>query len=152
MCKYLLFPFMQLFVPGDQDSATGTEQESLESSPQKTQIELWARAPGLLKQSVVIDFLGDECNLGIHYIEERNFRISITSLNKDHVLNQILLDMDFDEQSFELLFIPLNIEQGKKELKLENIEVVNKEFYYYIVEQGVKAYEDLLKSEFGNDI
>ena len=85
MCKYLIFPFMQLFVPGETDSAS---EVSIESSPKKTQIELWARAPGLLKQSVVIEFLGDECNLAVHYIEERNFRISITSLNKDHgVLN-----------------------------------------------------------------
>jgi len=41
---------------------------------------------------------------------------------------------------------------NSSEQNLENIEAVNKEFYYYIVEKGVKAYEDLLKSEFGNDI
>jgi hypothetical protein len=106
-----------------------------------------------LKQSVVIEFLGDECNVGIHYIEERNFRVSITSLNKDHgILNQIMLDMVFDEQSFDLLFIPLKVEASSKEICLDNIEAVNKEFYFHVVEPGVKAYEDLLKSEFGNDI
>ena len=61
-----------------------------------------------------------------------------------------MLDMVFDEQSFDLLFVPMN--SNSSEQNLENIEAVNKEFYYYIVEKGVKAYEDLLKSEFGNDI
>ena len=89
--------------------------------------------------------------MAVHYIEERNFRISISSLNKEHgVLNQIMLDMVFDEQSFDLLFVPMI--SNSSEQNLENIEAVNKEFYYYIVEKGVKAYEDLLKSEFGNDI
>ena len=44
------------------------------------------------------------------------------------------------------------MKSNSQEQNLENIEAVNKEFYYYIVEKGVKAYEDLLKSEFGNDI
>ena len=86
------------------------------SNPNKTQIELWARAPGLLKNSVVIEFLGDHCNLGIHYTEERCFRICITSLNKDRgLLNQILLDMVADEQSFDLLFKAQNVEDFMQE-------------------------------------
>jgi len=33
-----------------------------------------------------MEFLGDHCNLGIHYTEERSFRICITSLSKDRGL------------------------------------------------------------------
>ena len=101
MAKYLLFPFMQLFIP-----ATGNEMANLEessevsshhevssqishnlsnaSNPNKTQIELWGRSPGLLKQSIVIDFLRDVCNIAIYHVEDRNFRVSITSLEKEN--------------------------------------------------------------------
>lgn len=95
LCKYIIFPFMQLFIPKKHDDSSDCTSSNHDvssqishnlsnaSCPNKTQIELWGRAPGLLKQSIVFSFLGDICNLGIHYIEERNFRVSITSLEKE---------------------------------------------------------------------
>jgi hypothetical protein len=40
----------------------------------------------------------------------------------------------------------------KNEIKLQSVEVLSKHFYYFILEPGVKAYEELLYAEFGNDI
>jgi len=58
---------------------------------------------------VAINFLGDDCHVGIHHIEDRNFRVSITSMEHENGgLNQLLLDMIVDEQSFEHLFKPLD--------------------------------------------
>jgi len=135
MAKYLLFPFMQLFIP-----ATGNELANLDdssdasshhegvyevssqishnlsnaSTPNKTRIELWARAPGLLKHSIVIHFLRDICNIAIYHIEDRNFRISITSLEKENKgLNQLVLDLKVDEQSFEYFFKGLEAKDCK---------------------------------------
>ena len=68
------------------------------SNPNKTQIELWGRSPGLLKQSIVFDFLRDVCNIAIYHVEDRNFRVSITSLEKENKgLNQLVLDLMVDE-------------------------------------------------------
>ncbi len=47
-------------------------------------VELWQRAPGLFKESVGIQFLNNFCNLGIHHTENRHFRISLTSLEKNN--------------------------------------------------------------------
>lgn len=68
-------------------------------------IELWQRAPGLFKESVGIQFLNNFCNLGIHHTENRHFRISLTSLEKNNdVLNQIILEMIFTKDAFENVF------------------------------------------------
>jgi hypothetical protein len=126
ICRYILFPFLQLFIPkydisnsevrdieikdsNDEISSQISHNLSNHSQPNRTQIELWGRAPGLLKQSLVITFLGDYSNIGVHYIEGRQFRISITSLEKDNRgLNQLNLDLIFDQQSFEYFFVTLD--------------------------------------------
>ena len=50
----------------------------------KTAVEIWGKAPGSFKESIVINFLGDVCNIGIHYIEQCNFRVSITTLELEN--------------------------------------------------------------------
>lgn len=145
-----------------------SHQLSNQSMLSKTQIELVGRAFGLFKQSVAIPFLGDICNVALHHIDGKNFRICLVSLNKENGgLNQIVLDLVFDEQSFNFLFEvknskdfnqgenqPLYSERKQKddEINLQSVEVLEAKFFFDYIEPGVRAYEELLCQEFGGDI
>lgn len=66
-------------------------------------IELWGRPPGLLSSQAPIKILKNLCNLSLHHVGDRNFKITITSLDIDSVYS-LYLDVNFDEASFEKYF------------------------------------------------
>mmetsp|Transcript_37389 Transcript_37389/g.27588 ORF Transcript_37389/g.27588 Transcript_37389/m.27588 type:complete len:153 (+) Transcript_37389:1382-1840(+) len=68
------------------------------------QIEYWGRPPGFFKEEVHIYFLHNACNVGLHYIDDLYFRVSLFSLEIDVALNPIYLDLLFDESSFQKYF------------------------------------------------
>ena len=132
---------------------------------------MWGRAPGLLTTSFVFEsFLGDVTNVGIHYIEQRNFRVSLTSLEKETKgLNSLFLDLVVDEVSFETLFktqdpseFKVNQNGGRfndnacdiikaEEILLQSVEVLDLQFVK-MLEPALRGYEDYLYNEFGRDV
>lgn len=112
-------------------------------------------------------FIGDICNIGVHYIEDTHFRVSITSLERDSKgLNQLSLDLTFDQQSFDHLFNPLDpssytqlgpndtvieTENLQGEIFLPSIEALSSDFYP-IIKPAIKAYEEHLIQEFGQHV
>ena len=100
LCKYLLFPFLHVITPHDASQLKGEgssidcscsqkDMTSLKShnmsnnshqNSNKLTVDIQARAPGLFKCSVAMKFLGEYCNVGLHYVEDRFFKISLINL------------------------------------------------------------------------
>lgn len=97
LCKYFLFPF--LLITNEQKTPSHQEEGGSQSnftptpgSPQyqdadiqagitRRGVELWGRAPGLFASERNIYFLKNVCNICLHYIHERYFRVAIISLD-----------------------------------------------------------------------
>lgn len=182
LCKYILFPFMQLFIPADQaekierelGSSSGAQNSirdissqisnnlSSVDAPNKTGIEIWGRAPGLLKSSIAIQFLGNSCNVGVHHIEKNQFKISITSLSlNEDAFNQLLIDMVVDEQSMEYFFKEIDpneftlngqtVPLKDGEVTTKSIEAIEPNFFE-VIRPSIEAYEEFLYHEYGKDV
>lgn len=65
----------------NENSLRSTEKNKDDPLSNQKQIELWARAPGLLAAPVTILFLGVRCNLGLHHVKETTFRLNIMPLD-----------------------------------------------------------------------
>lgn len=46
--------------------------------------------------------MNNECSVALHYLQEDSFRLTITSLEDEHIKTiSINLEMEFDEDTFE---------------------------------------------------
>ena len=52
---------------------------------------------------MTIEFLGNQCNVSLHYLENESFRIAITSLEEVKT-NNLFIELEFDEESFSKTF------------------------------------------------
>ena len=71
--------------------------------PNQWAIELWGLSPGILENDVCINFLGNQCNLTLHYIQDKSFRIAITSL-EEMKTNSIFIELEYDQITFDETF------------------------------------------------
>lgn len=105
-CEICIFPFIQ-FSNKDGTRVAEISSQSQENSKRESensrQFAIWGRSPGLFKNPVVVNFLGANCNVGLHYIKEKSFRISINPLDSKRN-NQLFVELVFDQTAFESYF------------------------------------------------
>ena len=111
-CRICIFPFMA-FVDGtysEEDDAGASLMEASVSEltqhddlgPNQWAIELWGLSPGIM-DDVCITFLGLQCDVSLHYIEETSFRVAITSVIEMKT-NSIFIELEYDRATFDEKF------------------------------------------------
>ena len=60
---------------------------------------------GLLEDEVTVRFMENECSIALHYLNDESFRLTITSLEDEHIKTiSINLELEFDKETFDKLF------------------------------------------------
>lgn len=68
-------------------------------------IELDGLPIGVLEDEVQIKFLNNDCCFALHYIQDECFRLTITSLEDEHIKTiSIKLELEFDQETFDRWF------------------------------------------------
>jgi len=98
--------------------------------------------------------------VGLHYIAENYFRVSLFSLESESALNPLYIDLLFDDSSFQKFFELIDASYFQdnhqtfptrpNETFLKSIKIVDKAFIMELV-TGLQAFENLLIKEFGAD-
>lgn len=130
VCRYILFPFMKLYVPKDthEDQSAESRVPTLSNSqkfnnlkqevssqishnlsngsqPNKSQIELQGRAVGIINGLIEMEFLSNRCLLSLHFIDACKFRVSITNIEKENnAMNMLAFDLITDRETYQTLF------------------------------------------------
>ena len=56
----------------------------------------------MLEEDLTVKFMNNECCVALHYLQEESFRLTITSLEDEHIKTiSINLEMQFEEDTFE---------------------------------------------------
>ena len=88
LCRYFIFPFMLTTVTdnsgrkdeGDGESSSGPGVQD-SSGHSFGHVELWGRPPGLLSSQALVMFLKNRCNVSLHNVGDKIFRLSLTLLD-----------------------------------------------------------------------
>ena len=68
-------------------------------------IELLGLPIGVLEEEVTIKFMNNECCVALHYLQDENFRLTITSLEDEHIKTiSVNMELEFDLETFDKLF------------------------------------------------
>ena len=60
---------------------------------------------GVLEEEVTIRFMDNECSLALHYLYDESFRMTITSLEGEHIQTiSINVELEFEPEIFDQQF------------------------------------------------
>ena len=112
--RICIFPFLTCIHEGSNMSETASHIEGYEEEANKDKpvpnlnswnIELLGLPYGILEDEVTINFINNECAIALHYLSDETFRMTITSLEDEHIKTvSINLELEFDERAFEKTF------------------------------------------------
>jgi len=97
---------------------------------------------------VTIEFLGNQCNVTLHYLENESFRIAITS-HEEVKTNSLFMELEFDEESFgkTIEFINNTFKVKKQvvlvkpgEIQIPSLKTLSKSFINNIM-SGITEFE-----------
>ena len=107
--RICIFPFVTCISECSNNSETPSYLEGTEEQKTFSQnvwnIELLGLPMGVLEEEVTVRFMNNECSIALHYLHDESFRLTITSLEDEHIKTlSINLELEFDADSFSKQF------------------------------------------------
>ena len=101
-------------------------------------------------------FLKNECYIGLHYIYDKHFRVTIASLEGESV-SSISFDLILDDSSFKKYFEEVDpdtfeqagnrIPRKPNEITLKSLRMVDSDFIQ-VIDEPIKQFEKYLMTEY----